>query len=206
MMAAGILAGNRTGKTGGGGGPGIVASDNFNRADGGLGANWTTTGGNLRIASNVAENTNIAEWSQACHNTQIGNGSQSIYVQATINGTMIGAANYPGLVLSESNSTIAESYYMSFGGNDSTIYLTRRTGGSSTDIATDSWTVANGLHTIRLEWNFSTSTLDVYYDGVVVTWGSGSNVNTAVTPMYAGIQAYCASGRIAFDDWEAGTL
>jgi hypothetical protein len=57
---------NRT--AGGGGGPTVVATDNFNRADSGsLGANWTALDGGIDIASNAATTTtnsfNVSYWS-----------------------------------------------------------------------------------------------------------------------------------------------
>ena len=184
----------------------MTVTDNFDRADGGLGANWTSIGTAPVIASNKARATAVSTSCRAAWSTAIGDGTVSLYVECTV--VLNGGGSYTGPLLSEANNSKAESYGVVISNDGTEVYLTRTTGGTDTDIATaNNLSISNGVaYRLRLEW-WVGGTVKVYLDGAAVGWTSGSGSDTAVTPSYAGIQFYTASGSLdTTDNFEAGEL
>lgn len=185
-----------------------AVSDDFNRANGGLGANWSTASGSWSISSNAAVPAGGSTFSVAGYNTAIGNGSQAIYCQATVTADMSDTFNYPGVGLSESASSYADSYFASFGPSfdSSIVYLTRRIGGSSTDIALGSWSRTDSAVVLRIEWDPATNTIRAFAAGVEISWSSGSNVDTNIQPTHGMMHYFSGNSSGTFDNFAGDTL
>jgi len=103
----------------------IVFEDNFNRGDGGLGANWTTLIAGLNIVSNEAKFT----ISNGSERITTGVGSPDQYVQ-TVWTTVSGGTSRISLLL-RSNSTGLDTYNVQFRKNNTDIVLYRIIGGAT---------------------------------------------------------------------------
>lgn len=172
----------------------LPAIDNFNRADGSLGSNWTQANGtnNPRISSNAldsfdASNDCLAYWNaDSFNNDQY---SQLVYKSGT--GQFLG----PSARVSASNGYGTELNQV--GGR----YLFKVVAGVTTTIASDSGAsfAANDLY--RLECSGTSITLKK----------NGTNVfsvtDTAVPSGAAGVTGYgTGGGATAWDDFEGGNL
>ena len=83
-------------------------TDDFNRADGGLGSNWTTRSGSPAIVSNeVSTTSNTDQW--AVYSGAAFAADQ--YAQVTISGSGAGSARYPGLMVRASTSGNMNCYF-----------------------------------------------------------------------------------------------
>lgn len=172
-----------------------TVSDNFNRADGGLGSNWTTmTGTNApQIVTNVAEpgtsNTaNVAYWSANSF------GSNQ-FVQATL-PSITGTDDGPAIGVRFANS---RGYFLFFNHASGTVSLYRMDTASS-------WTVLATSATLTIAgtdvWKIETigSTIVGFQNGNQVVEASDSTY-TSGSP---GIWLYYASNQI--DNWSGGDL
>lgn len=184
------------------GGAPLVVTDDFNRANGGLGSNWTAIGTAPEIVSNKTQATNIAASCRAAWTTAIGDGATSIWVECDV--VVSTNTTYNGPLLSEANNSKAESYGVVLSNDGTQLYLTRTTGGVDLDIATvTNMTIVEGnTYRVRLEW-FVGGDIRVYVDGVERI----AINNTAVTPSYAGIQHYTGTGTLGtIDNFRAGVM
>ena len=180
---------------------GIAASDDFNRADGGLGANWTkppASQNNLVIVNNqvgvdVEDSHNYAFWSAD-------NFSQDQYSQVR----MSNMGPWPG-VIARAQSTIDRFYLaLVFGANDYRIYLRKdgnyyllSTGTTETWMAGDIVGLeAAGLNPVQLTLLRNGNPVLTYTDTTENLFGGSP-----------GIGIYSPSGdHLAIDDWEGGDL
>jgi hypothetical protein len=180
---------------------GIAASDNFNRTDGGLGANWTkppASQNNLVIVNNqvgvdVEDSHNYAFWSADSF-------SQDQYSQVRMSN--VGPWN--GVIARA--QLLIDRFYMAFvmGPNDYRIYL-RKDGlyYSLTTGSTETWVAgdivgleAAGLNPVQLTLLRNGNPVLTYTDTTENLVGGSP-----------GIGIYSPSGNhLAIDDWEGGDL
>jgi chitodextrinase len=180
---------------------GIAATDDFNRADGGLGANWTeplASQNNLVIVNNqvtpdIEHSHNYAFWSADSF-------SQDQYSQVRI--STVGPWN--GVIARA--QVLIDRFYMAFvvGPNDYRIYL-RKDGlyYSLTTGSTETWVAgdiigleAAGLNAVQLTLLRNGNPVLTYTDTTENLVGGSP-----------GIGIYSPSGNhLAIDDWEGGDL
>jgi hypothetical protein len=178
--------------------------DNFNRANGPLGVNWTkpiASENNLVIVNNqvgvdVENSHNYAFWSANSF-------TDDQYSQITI--TKMGP--WPGVIVRADG--VLDRFYLGllFGPNDYRIY--RRWDGNYYLVAagtTETWQVGDVL-TLGVRGSANPMTLTLYHNGnAVLTWTSSSDaeVKTGGSP---GIGIYSPSGQgLTLDNWEGGNL
>jgi hypothetical protein len=180
---------------------GIAASDDFNRADGGLGANWTeplASQNNLVIVNNqvtpdIEDSHNYAFWSADSF-------SQDQYSQVRINN--VGPWNG---VIARAQSAI-DRFYMAFviGANDYRIYLRKDglyysliTGNTETWVAGDIIGLeAAGLNPVQLTLLRNGNPVLTYTDTTENLVGGSPGIGIYSPPGY----------HLAVDDWEGGDL
>jgi chitodextrinase len=184
--------------------PYSVASDNFNRANGPLGANWskpTVSTNNLVVANDVVgvdvENShNYAFWSANAFN-------DNQYSQATL--TSIGP--WTGVILRA--DSLQDRFYLGFvfGANDYRIYSRWDGGYYSLSVGnTVTWQIGDILR-LEVSGTVDPITITMYRNGsAVLSWvstGSGQ-VRTGGSP---GLGIYSPAGMgLTIDNWEGGNL
>lgn len=170
-------------------------SDNFNRANGPLGANYTqmfTDGPTASVVSNRAQK-NTTAGSVRYHYTALAL-SSSHAIQATLFGHTA-SGSYIGVYCSGSNSPADLSGYVIFFGNGNEWVLQRRNAaGTPVNIASGTTTLANG-DVARIERNASTGAIVVTLNGNAIT----SQNNTLYTGLYGGVE-FSASTQPSIDD------
>lgn len=171
----------------------VSVSDNFNRADGGLGSNWTTVTGTTapQIVSNVlqpgtAGTLNSAFWSaDAFANDQ--------WVQGKMPNST-GSAQGPGLAVRLANS---RGYFLWFGNSANTVSIWRMD-------SSVSWTQLAISNTLTVSgndvWTLAAqgSTLTAYQNGTQVLQTTDTNFTTG-SP---GVWMFNGGNQI--DDWSGG--
>jgi hypothetical protein len=173
-----------------------LASDNFNRADGALGSNWTELGsaaGSIVIASNVCvENSggdsefyNAISWPNDC------------WSQVTIPTKAATTTNYAGPMV-RGNTPGSDNDYrcFNFSGN---IYIQKRLNGAlSSNLTNAAWTPVNG-DIIRLE--VSGTALKVFVNNVLVLAASDAGIATGNSGFQ--VEGSSTSSPTA-DNWSGG--
>src|ERR1700742_1403609 len=169
-------------------------SDNFDRANGGLGSNWTTVPGTAapQISGNTAHagtasSLNSAYWSASTF------GSDQ-FAQGTLPGSSGG--NYgPGLAVRLSG---AKGYFLWYGNSTSTVSLWRMDSASS-------WTQLKASGTLKITaatdvWKIQVvgSTITGYHNGTQVVQAT----DTKITSGSPGMWLYYAANQI--DNWSGG--
>lgn len=171
----------------------VLATDNFNRADAGLGGpDWATvTGmGNLSVVSNVIAGTSGAD--RGSYHVGV-TWPADQYSQCV--ATLSGGANADGGALVRCDSSSATFYLGTFG-SYGTVGLYKCVSGSYTTLATTSRTLVAG-DVLRLE--VSGSNLNLKMNGVSVLTATDSAITAGAPGMYF----YQCDG---IDDWEGGDL
>lgn len=197
VLNSGKINGGTLGLSTVGGGPTIVASDNFTRADSGtLGANWTATqGGGLQILNNTAAGQGTAAVFDSVWTANAFANNQ--YAKATVVRDAFG--DYLGVTVRITGANTTENGYMFFvsvGQFADETHIYRIDNGVSTSLYTDSTHVSDGD---VIEIRAAGSTIGAYIKGTLLysvpdsTYSSGS----------AGLTAY-SSGSTTF--WEGGNL
>lgn len=175
-------------------------TDDFNRTNSStLGANWTVAHGNsLEIIGNTAENSeNDASYDGNFHVTTLDTADQ--YVEAVIGG--VGANNYFDLKLRRSAATSTSDGYQIAVGASNELYITRIDDGSGTDLATGSFSIANG-DVIRGE--IEGSTIRLLINGVQRLTAMDGTYSTGA---FVGIGIFDGTDTSPnFDSFEAGDL
>lgn len=181
--------------SGGGGGP----SDDFNRADGTLGANWTTVTGATAfgIVSNKAVPTNLSNDCAAVWNADTAPNDQ--FSQAVLTSTGSSAGNGPGVIVR--GSAAGETYYRAIaavsGGNNIEVGK-MAAGGSYTQIAIRTATFVDGD---ILKLAVTGTTLRVFVNGVQ----AGADITDATySSGQYGIGYSSTSTTATVDTWSAG--
>jgi hypothetical protein len=173
--------------------PQQVIYDTFDRANGGLGSNWTTLTG--EVAPTITSN-------QLSGNT--GSYQMAYYSGLTLQADQFAQATAPvggadgshtfGLLLHGSGN---RCYFLDlFNG---TAYILRRTAGSNTTLASVASTPAAGSN-IRFE--ISGTTLTAYVNGAVIATVTDSTYSTG----QPGIEVFGSGGLAVLDNWSGGNI
>lgn len=170
----------------------VRASDNFNRADGALGANWTTLGSGHTIVSNQADGATGANrfdvWAAACNTND--NWSQIAFGAAPV-GTMAAAAR----VVDASNF-----YSLAYVQSTTTLGLRRTVGGSATTLTSTVTALSSG-QVLRIE--VQGTALRGYVDGVLVLSTTDA---TFATGKRVGFRTTSPPSAVKYDNWSGGDL
>lgn len=175
-------------------------SDNFNRADGALGSNWSTVTGRsaLQIASNAVNAASVA-WCAARVATGAATIGNDQYAQATI--ANVGAFDYVGVLVRVDGSGNGYGVHIDGRSGIATNSIFKMTAGGVTGyLGTGSLTVSAG-DVLRLEMSGSTLTLKK----------NGATVDTATDATYAsgqpGILSDYGNTNVGIlDDFSGGDL
>src|ERR1700691_2453746 len=173
----------------------VTVSDNFNRANGGLGSNWTTLGGTTapQIVNNTAQpgsagTLNSAYWSAST----FGSNQYAAASFPNSSGTNYG----PAIAVRLSNST---GYFLWYGNSDDTVSIWRMDSSSS-------WTELKASAELTVSptdvWQLQAvgSTLTGYQNGKQVVTTTDSNYTTGAP----GIWMYYATNQIT--NWSGGDV
>jgi hypothetical protein len=180
------------------------AADDFNRADGGLGANWSKPAAsqnnlvivNTEVGAGVQNSDNYAFWSADSF-------SDDQYSQIMI--TKMGS--WPGVIVRADG--VLDPFYLGLlvGPNDYRIY--RRWDGGYYQVATgttETWQVGDVL-ILGVMGSANPVTVTLYHNGnAVLSWTSSSQaeVKTGGSP---GIGIYSPNGQaLTLDNWQGGNL
>ena len=169
-------------------------TDNFNRADGGLGANWTTLASAMSISSNVAVGS--AANSAGYYNVDTPNAD--CYVQAKFATLPSGGTEYLTIYL-RFNTTSFNGYGARYI-NGTGMQIVKIAGGVVSQLALMGSAPSAG-QVVKL--TASGTTLTMYYDGV----SAGSTTDSSYSA--AGRSAIAASNSGSggsLDDFETGNL
>ena len=172
------------------------AYDNFNRANGAIGSNWTVTQNSLSVTSNVIQGGtgghNTAYWSAVGASAF----TPAQFSEATITA-LNGTTDFPGITVLFSGSGATTQGYMCF--EDTTqIILEKMTAGSGSTLASASTTGAVG-DVLRLE---------VAPGGVLTCYKNGVSTLTFTDTTYTtGSPGLDLFGNVAtMDNWSGGNL
>ena len=180
----------------------VVATDNFNRADGALGANWAEAASAYvdnvpAILSNQAKAGGEGTYDNAVFYTA-GTFANDQYAKITMATLPASGNSYFGaLVRGSSTDFVWCQYLRQSGSNKNRLYWFNA--GAYTLIAQQNTTTFATNDTIELEVEGTTYTM--YKNGVSIL--SGSNASTPATGK-PGFSMYDVDER--FDDWEGGDL
>jgi len=170
----------------------LPATDDFNRANGGLGSNWTEYGSTNRIVSNVAQGASVSADTFSKWNADtFSNDQYSKYKIASTSGSMdagpavrIGTSGLNGCFLSTYNGTLEFAKFVSGTFSTFGIVGTATTG----DIVE--------IHAVGT----STGNMRAFKNSVA----SGTGTDSAFTSGGAGFFIYNSAAQI--DDWEGGNV
>ncbi len=171
----------------------MTLRDNFNRANGALGSNWSSSGGAAAytIVSNTAASSNAeveeAVWWNAT------TFAADHFAEVTITTVSANAFIGPAVRISSGGN------YYGFYGDNSARYLIRVVGGTWTSLATTGTGFANG-NVVRLE--VEGTTLRAYINGVLWTSTTDSNLSSGS----AGITSWANNADGRLDDFTAADL
>lgn len=181
-----------------------VATDNFNRANGGLGANWESLnsidGGEVEISSNVIGGANtgafaVSRWVGA------GTFSDDQYSSLVFLETDFGVSPYGmGVVARASGDTdTTRDYYYFFANSNDTYVLGKVVNGTNTNLATGSRTWVDGE---RIEIECEGTTIRGMVDGVSVASVTDASLTTGKPGVLGSGDSFVATG----DDWDGGDI
>ncbi len=180
----------------------MAYTDDFNRADGALGANWTANGGACDIASNVAR----------CLGTgRTNNRSAAHYSAGTFDANqyaqvVVSTATRRGGVIVRADTGGAQTYY-EFNGNGSDLKLYLTIAGTGTPLTASLGTVSNGdILKLTVEGSGASVTLKCYKNGeLLATVEDTSDSGLSGKPGICGL-IYGDLENAILDDWEGGDL
>lgn len=130
------------------------ASDNFDRADGAIGANWTANNGSWNIASNLCVQRTVSGTHFLCRYTATTPATNDFYSEAVVVSPTGGSIGSGVCVRAGTGATATDYRYVYYGGDFS--YLSRTSGGVETVIDTGSAVTAATNYTARLTATGST--------------------------------------------------
>lgn len=171
------------------------ASDNFDRADGPIGANWTVDNGSINIVSNVAEPQTAVDMNRARY-TATAMDTSNHYSQALI-GRGAAGSNQGAVTVRQASATWTH-YSANKVNNNSDCFLRKTVAGVETTLAT--YLATAGIRTLRCTANGSTISMDV--DGTE----RASVTDTAIAVgTFIGMEVYNnTNGR--WDNWLGADL
>lgn len=174
-----------------------VATDNFNRANGAIGANWTESGGGndgLNISSNQVASANEGAYDNAMFwNANSFNNNQ--YSKCTLK--TIGSGNYAGPIVRANASDFVNAQCRE--GDAPEVNLYWYNGGAYTNIATQTsfaW-AADDVMILDAEG----SDFSFFVDDVEIIGGTNSSAPASGA---CGLSMYTTTTRL--DDWEGGNI
>ncbi|HEX4254219.1 MAG TPA: alpha/beta hydrolase-fold protein [Streptosporangiaceae bacterium] len=185
-----------SGGGGGGGTGGTTVADSFDRANGGLGANWTTVAGTKapQISGNTVHAGTASALNSAYWSASTFGGNQ--FAQGTLPGSS-GSNLGPGLAVRLSSS---KGYFLWYGNATSTVSLWRMDSASS-------WTQLSSSNTLTITpasdvWRIQVvgSTITGYQNGTQVVQAT----DTSITTGSPGVWLYYAANQI--DNWSGGDV
>lgn len=174
-------------------------SDNFNRADGGLGSNWTsfsTPYSAPQIVSGQIVSAALSE--RAVYTASTFNNDQYSQCQVVNIGAEAGASPYPGAVLLVRSSNVS-----TYDGYIAVIYtnllqIFKRVGGTSTQLTSLSTTTNNGS---IVKLSAIGNVISIYVNGVLAL----STTDSSISSGYPGLGfATSDSSGIIIDNWVGG--
>lgn len=170
----------------------MAVTDNFNRADGGLGANWTTAGGfsALTIVSNTCKGSFGSQ-----HNVSVYTGAGTAPADQYAQFKVTNPAGFIGPVLRHDGGTAFYTCYYNAG--TATIY--KWSGGSANQIGSGSTITPAVNDVVYLEAVGTALTMKV--NGATVCTATDSSITAAG---YVGIDLY--DNVAAVDDFEGGAV
>jgi hypothetical protein len=172
--------------------------DNFNRANGAIGGNWTVSQNSLNVTSNT-----IQGGSGGAHNTAYWTASgQSQFAPSQFSeGTITafnGTSDFPGVTVLFSGSGGTTQGYMCF--EDTTQILLQKMSAGSGSVLTSASTTGNVGDVLRLEVVEPGGTLTCYKNGV-------STLTATDTSFASGSPGLDLFGNVAtMDNWSGGNL
>jgi hypothetical protein len=168
------------------------AYDNFSRANGGLGSNWTTMNAGLTISSNqVTANTGSDASSLWAAGSSFAPDQFSEFTVTSYNGT----AEFPGVLVRASGTN---NWYSCLA-DSTTIFLQKNVAGTKSNLSSGSSTGAAG-DVIRAE--VQGSTITCYKNGAAVLTAT----DTALTSGSPGFEIGASAGTAAVKNWSGGNL
>ena len=181
-----------------------VATDNFNRADGGLGANWTTAyNGGFLILGNAAR-ANASGSNDACSLYTGATFAGNHYAKATITAAPV--THYYALGVATRGDQIAGTYhnyaYMGLRDNNER-YLARLVGGTPTALQHYTGAGINVGDILQLDADGSLHS--PFLNGSADT-SLGTATDSTYTGGVPGLHCYNGSTGATVDDWEGGDI
>lgn len=187
----------------------VLASDNFNRADGGLGANWTTISGNnnpLIVSNKVQASASGALNSAAFYNAVTWPNDQ--YSQVKID-TNAGTLRKLGCICRATLGGLADTYYIGYmvgpttvgGTAEASVNLRKTTAGVTATLATATTITAVIGDIVRLE--VSATNVKIFVggqerlsatDALILSGAAGIVIASNINPV----------NSVILDDWEGG--
>lgn len=173
-----------------------LASDDFNRADGALGANWTDNAGAFKIVSNLAACNSSADAIEFNHYSAVSFLNDQ-WAQATV--TSVAAGTYIGLSVRGASGSTKTGYVLY--SNGSTVFLSKMIAGSRTVFNGGSSIGTLAINDVVL-LTVQGTTLTVYKNGVSLF----SVVDSAIASGSPGIGGFGTAGTSTIDNWSAGVF
>lgn len=170
----------------------MAGSDNFNRADGGIGADWDPESGTWTVASNTARQTASGGQYRAARfvNPAASSADQDVTVIGRTSNT--GGTVGFGCAVRMQNGAITMYAVVGFGGDF--FYLLEITAGADAILVTGPACAANTTYTVRLR--IVGSTIDWWIDGAAQTGATDSSITATGS---AGMVTYGALNGT--NDW-----
>jgi hypothetical protein len=189
----------------------LVASDNFNRADGAVGANWTQLygfWGNMLVDTNQYRgaagsdaNMSAAAWAGS------GSFANDQYSSAILTDDGGGFGNAGGVIARASTDTDAnrDYYFFRWSPNTGTTELGKIVNGTETILVTS--TTPTWAEGDRIEIECEGTTIRGMKNGVTVS--AGATFSTTDSSLASGKPGICgaqSANTPKFDDWEGGDI
>jgi hypothetical protein len=168
-----------------------TVTDNFNRADGGLGASWTAQSGTWAISTNEAGTSAGAGWNMARYESDLSSDDHYSQIEARV----VTSAYYGGACRCSSSAVTFYSV-----GGDGNLYLFKLVAGTQTTLTGG----AAQAYVVGQNWRSSAdgSTIKGYANAVE----KASTTDTAITGnLRAGMSQFGNAGRL-HDNFEAADL
>lgn len=174
-------------------------SDNFDRGDGELGANWIVDAGDIHIVSNVAVPQTADAYNRARYASAMD--SANHYVQATL-----GKINGVSARQASATDTLYEAQLNAYE-NDHGYHLNKVVAGSVTELDNALVNVTSGAVRVRLTVNAATQSMTgrIWSGGWVEDQEVCSATDATITTgTYAGVRGY--HNFNSYNDWSAEDL
>jgi hypothetical protein len=170
-----------------------MASDDFNRANGGLGANWTVQNGSLAIVSNAVNSGTSAVDEQAFYNVGVWSNDQSSQVTQVLTAS----SSFVGTTVRASGTGGSSQHYMLIA-NDVNFTAVYRLVSNSYTLLSSAYSQPADGSVIKLD--VAVTTLRVYDDGVQIGSDLSDGVIASGNPGIYG-NGSAGTGTATLDAW-----